>query len=149
MGLEVLNVIEDEQLQQNALDVGAYTRGLVQRAHVHRPTARGAGIGDVRGMGLSPVWRSAKDRRRWEPDAETAAHVMHWARTHANVLVSTDGPHANIIKMKPPLPASAARTARYSWPLSRSAPCAVSLNHGLRDVSKQNQHACVYVLRLV
>ena len=102
VGLEVLNVIEDEQLQQNALDVGAYTRGLVRELMA---SADGAGrrIGDVRGMGLIFGVEFVKDRETREPDAETAAHVMHWARTHANVLVSTDGPHANIIKMKPPL----------------------------------------------
>ena len=32
-----------------------------------------------------------------------ARHVMHWLRDNANVLVSTDGPHRNVIKIKPPL----------------------------------------------
>ena len=99
VGMEVLRVIEDEGLQANAQDVGSYTRSLVRDelmpCHMQ--------IGDVRGMGLIFGIELVKDRGTREPDPECAAHIMNHARTHSRVLVSTDGPHRNIIKMKPPL----------------------------------------------
>jgi 4-aminobutyrate aminotransferase-like enzyme len=98
VGLEVLQVIEDEGLQQNARDTGAYTRRLVaQLADTH------ACIGDVRGMGLIFGCEFVKDRVTREPDARLADHCMQFLRAERNVLVSTDGPHRNLIKMKPPI----------------------------------------------
>ena len=45
----------------------------------------------------------AQDRATKEPDADAAAHVMSYLRTHCGVLVSTDGPGRNVLKMKPPI----------------------------------------------
>ena len=99
VGLEVLRVIEDERLQQNAADVGAYARAELR----DRLMPKHASIGDVRGMGLLFGVELVKDRQTREPDAEAAQHVMHHARTHGSVLVSTDGPHRNVVKIKPPM----------------------------------------------
>ena len=100
VGMEVLRVIEDEGLQANAADVGPYTRALIRDGLMPRH----APIGDVRGMGLIFGVEFVKDRATREPDADCAEHVMNHCRTHAGVLVSTDGPHRNVIKIKPPLP---------------------------------------------
>ena len=54
-------------------------------------------------MGLIFGVEFVADRATRAPDPALAEHVMNHARTHAGVLVSTDGPHRNIIKMKPPL----------------------------------------------
>ena len=97
VGLEVLSVIKDEQLMENAYHVGAHAlqalAGLMPR---HAP------IGDVRGEGLMLGVEFVTDRARRTPDPEAAAHVMGHMRAHG-VLVSTDGPFASVIKMKPPM----------------------------------------------
>lgn len=99
VGLEVLRVIDDEELQENAHEVGEHTMQLLRRDVAPRHSA----IGDVRGMGLLIGVEFVTCRETREPDAAMARHVMHWMRDHANVLVSTDGPHRNVVKIKPPL----------------------------------------------
>lgn len=97
--MEVLHVIEDERLQANALDVGPYVQQLIRETLVPKH----AKIGDVRGRGLIFGVEFVTDRATREPDAACAEHVMNHCRTHSSVLVSTDGPHRNVIKMKPPM----------------------------------------------
>jgi len=97
IGLEVLSVIEDEGLQANARRVGALSLGLL------RGLTRHERVGDVRGMGLLMGVELVKDRTTKEPDAEAAAHVMNYLRTQCGVLISTDGPGRNVLKMKPPI----------------------------------------------
>ena len=99
VGLEVLRVIEDEGLMENAAAVGAHTKDLIESEVLPKHE----NVGDVRGMGLLFGVEFVKDKASREPDAPMARHVMHWLRDHANVLVSTDGPHRNVIKIKPPL----------------------------------------------
>ena len=82
VGLEVLSVLEDEALQQNAKRTGDYTRSIVsQLTAKHRP------IGDVRGMGLLLGIEFVADRESRVPDAACAYYVMQWMRAHRNVLV--------------------------------------------------------------
>jgi len=97
VGLAVLEVIEREGLQQHALEMGermlAGLRGLQER---HRL------IGDVRGLGLFIGVELVRDLDSLEPaDTEAALIVneMKWR----GFLLSTDGPHHNVIKIKPPL----------------------------------------------
>ena len=98
IGLEVLQVVEDEALRENARDTGLYTRTLVANL-----AAKHECIGDVRGMGLLFGCEFVTDRATREPDARLADHCMQWMRAERQVLVSSDGPHRNIIKMKPPI----------------------------------------------
>ena len=98
VGLEVMQVIADEGLREKARDTGRYTRTLVANlAEKH------ASIGDVRGMGLLFGCELVLDRSTREPNARLADHCMQWMRAERQVLVSTDGPHRSVIKMKPPL----------------------------------------------
>lgn len=98
VGLELLSVLSDEGLPENALHTGTYTRELLSNLAL-----RHEAIGDVRGMGLLIGIELVKCRATREPDADAAHHVMQWMRVHRNVLVSTDGPHRNVVKIKPPL----------------------------------------------
>ena len=59
-------------------------------------------IGDVRGTGLLFGVEFVENRETREPDALTASYVMQRMKSQG-VLVSTDGPHRNVVKMKPPL----------------------------------------------
>jgi 4-aminobutyrate aminotransferase-like enzyme len=97
IGLAVLDVIRDEGLQQRALRVGARLKaGLAGLAERH------AIVGDARGLGLFLGIELVRDRASLEPAAEEAAYVVERMKDHG-VLVSTDGPLHNVIKLKPPL----------------------------------------------
>jgi 4-aminobutyrate aminotransferase-like enzyme len=99
-GLAVLDVIRDEGLQANAERVGRHLlEGLRELTTTHEP------IGDVRGEGLYVGIEIVRDRKEKSPDAALARDVVNRAR-HDGVLLSTDGPDHNVIKVKPPLPFS-------------------------------------------
>lgn len=98
IGLAVLDVIETENLQENALRVGQHLlSGLRKLAEKHK------GIGDVRGRGLYLGVELVKNRETREPDPETLASVIELSR-ETGVLLSSDGPDHNVLKIKPPLP---------------------------------------------
>ena len=96
IGIAVLEVIEQEELQIKAASVGAYYKKLLQELqHKH------ASIGDVRGSGLflgidmvHPGGTTA--------DTVLAQELKNKLREQ-HILVSTDGPYDNVIKSKPPL----------------------------------------------
>lgn len=97
MGLAVLDVIEQEGLQANAEAVGAYLlagfRGLM---------AKHALIGDVRGVGLFVGVELVRDRVGLVPAGEEARFIANQMRQRG-ILISTDGPFHNVLKLKPPL----------------------------------------------
>jgi 4-aminobutyrate aminotransferase-like enzyme len=99
-GLAVLDVMRDERLQERALTVGRrLSRGL------EGLMARFPLVGDVRGLGLFVGVELVRDRLTLEPAADQAAYLINRMRDRG-VLVSTDGPLHNVIKIKPPLPFS-------------------------------------------
>ena len=59
-------------------------------------------IGDVRGRGLFLGFELVKDRETKEPAAVEAARIVDTMRDKG-VLLSTDGPYHNVIKIKPPM----------------------------------------------
>ena len=59
-------------------------------------------IGDVRGRGLFLGVELVRDRKTQEPATGEAASIVNDMRER-NVLLSTDGPHHNVIKIKPPM----------------------------------------------
>jgi 4-aminobutyrate aminotransferase-like enzyme/Ser/Thr protein kinase RdoA (MazF antagonist) len=97
VGLAVLDVIEDERLQENALNVGAHMlAGLEGLMKKHRL------IGDVRGMGLFIGVELVLDRETLAPAADQAAYIVERMKEHG-ILLSTDGPLHNVLKIKPPM----------------------------------------------
>ena len=106
IGLAVLDVIRDEGLQEHARVVGerllAGLRGLQVRHEA---------IGDVRGMGLFAGIELVRDRETREPDGALARDLADTA-AERGVLLSTDGPFHNVMKIKPPLVFSAADADR-------------------------------------
>ncbi len=97
VGLAVLDVIEEEKLQENALKVGGLLKsGLAQLMGKH------ALIGDVRGLGLFLGVELVRDRSTLEPASVEASYVIERMKENG-ILVSTDGPLHNVIKIKPPL----------------------------------------------
>ncbi|MCH2135601.1 MAG: aminotransferase class III-fold pyridoxal phosphate-dependent enzyme [Phycisphaerales bacterium] len=95
--LSVLETIEDEGLQARAGELGAHFK-----AGLNSLKERHALIGDVRGSGLFLGAELVRDHQTLEPAVEEAAAIVQAMRQHG-VLLSTDGPLNNVIKIKPPL----------------------------------------------
>jgi 4-aminobutyrate aminotransferase-like enzyme/Ser/Thr protein kinase RdoA (MazF antagonist) len=96
-GLAVLDVVRDEKLQQRALRVGNYWTGKLQALQ-----QRFALIGDVRGSGLFLGIDLVRDSATREPATEQADYVVNRLRERG-ILAGSDGPHDNVIKLRPPL----------------------------------------------
>jgi 4-aminobutyrate aminotransferase-like enzyme len=106
IGLAVLDVIEEEGLQEHARVTGErLMAGLRELAGRHEA------IGDVRGLGLFVGIELVRDRETREPDAALARELANRA-AERGVLISTDGPDHNVMKIKPPLVFSAADADR-------------------------------------
>ena len=97
VGLAVLQVISDEGLQGHALEVGSQMRERLLALE-----ARHRAIGDVRGRGLFLGVELVSDRDRRTPHGGIAKYVVERMKDHG-ILLSTDGSHHNVIKIKPPL----------------------------------------------
>ncbi len=94
-GLAVLDVLEEERLQENARLVGDYLLAALRRVENEL-------IGDVRGSGLFLGVELVRDRETLEPAATEASRVVNHLR-ELGILAGTDGPHHNVIKLRPPL----------------------------------------------
>jgi 4-aminobutyrate aminotransferase-like enzyme len=96
-GLAVLDVVRDEQLQKNALMIGSAWIGELRALQ-----GDFALIGDVRGSGLFLGVDLVKDRSTRAPATDQASYVVNRLRDRG-ILAGTDGPHHNVIKLRPPL----------------------------------------------
>lgn len=106
IGLAVLDVMRDEQLQAHALDVGErMLRAL--RPFVDRHPL----VGDVRGSGLFLGVELVRDRQSLAPADAEASYVVNRMRDEG-ILLGTDGPYHNVVKIRPPMPFSANDTDR-------------------------------------
>ena len=102
IGHAVLNVIEEEELQKNALTVGNKLKSLLNELmSVHDI------IGDVRGKGLFLGIEIIKDLATLEPYQKMTHKIVNEMR-NKGILLSSDGPDHNVIKIKPPMVFSSA-----------------------------------------
>jgi 4-aminobutyrate aminotransferase-like enzyme/Ser/Thr protein kinase RdoA (MazF antagonist) len=106
-GLAVLDVLEDENLQDNALRVGNALLEALQHVEAGHPL-----LGDVRGSGLFWGLDLVKDRASREPAPDQARYLVNRLRENG-ILTGTDGPHHNVIKLRPPLIFSSADALRF------------------------------------
>jgi len=97
VGKAVLNVIEDEKLQQNAHKVGEYLLEKLKQLQGEFPL-----IGQVRGMGLFIGIELIKEKSKLIPAHAEAEKVVN-EMMRKRILLSTDGPDHNVIKIKPPM----------------------------------------------
>ncbi len=96
-GLAVLDVLREERLPENALRVGNH---LLKR--LRSLQERHSLIGDVRGSGLFLGIDLVSDRESRAPATEQADYLVNRLRERG-ILAGTDGPHHNVIKLRPPL----------------------------------------------
>lgn len=95
IGKTVLEVIEEENLQQHALEVGAFLKKELRLLQELYPI-----IGDIRGEGLFlGIELNDSEKRPLEAHATYLANRM---KDHG-ILISTDGPDHNVLKIKPPM----------------------------------------------
>jgi 4-aminobutyrate aminotransferase-like enzyme/Ser/Thr protein kinase RdoA (MazF antagonist) len=100
VGLAVLDVVQEERLQAHALAVGERMLTAL------RPLAnRHAIVGDVRGSGLFLGVELVRDKATLEPATEEASFVANRMREEG-ILLGTDGPFHNVVKIRPPMPFS-------------------------------------------
>lgn len=97
IGLGVLDVIQGEGLVEHAAEVGGlFMRELTGLMVKHEV------VGEVRGEGLFIGVELVKDRDSRTPGTALAASVIEELK-QAGILLSTDGPAENVLKIKPPL----------------------------------------------
>jgi 4-aminobutyrate aminotransferase-like enzyme len=97
IGREVLRVVHDEGLQAHALSTGNYLKAglkaLAEECSV---------IGDVRGPGLFLGVELVDNRETRIPATARASYAANRMRD-LGILMSTDGPDNNVLKIKPPM----------------------------------------------
>jgi len=97
IGQSVLEVIKEEKLQNNAQKTGVYlVKGLISLKQKYSL------IGDVRGKGLFIGIEIIKNNNKLSPDAVVADKIVNALR-QKRVLISSDGPNHNVLKIKPPM----------------------------------------------
>ena len=97
IGHTVLKIIKDEKLQKNALCVGSYLKkellNLKKTFEI---------IGDIRGEGLFLGIEIIAEINAIKPNPKAAKQIVNEMK-ELGVLLSTDGPDNNVIKIKPPI----------------------------------------------
>ncbi len=97
MGKEVLDIVDDEGLMENARLMGgrllAGLRALEDEFDI---------VGDVRGFGLFIGLDLVESKASRTPATEIAGYVKNRMREH-RILIGSEGPHDNILKIRPPL----------------------------------------------
>jgi 4-aminobutyrate aminotransferase-like enzyme len=92
---EVLREVKRGELQENALLVGEFLKSALKRLAIQFPI-----IGDVRGQGLFLGIELVDSEMN--PLAEKTDYLINRMKAFG-ILMSSDGPDHNVIKIKPPI----------------------------------------------
>ena len=96
-GKAVLDIVDDEQLADNAQQMGKrLITGLRDLQKTHKI------IGDVRGIGLFIGVELVTNLETRNPASTVADYVLNRLRAH-RILIGTEGPCDNVLKIRPPL----------------------------------------------
>jgi 4-aminobutyrate aminotransferase-like enzyme len=96
-GMAVLDVIEQDDLIDNARQVGAMLKEGLERIAANDPH-----LGDVRGRGLFNIVDIVTDRKSRTPDPERAAALADRLK-ELGFLTAAAGAYKNLVKVRPPL----------------------------------------------
>lgn len=96
-GKTVLEIIQQEELQKNAKEVGQYLLEKLQNLKEKYPI-----IGDVRGNGLFIGVEMVRDHHTLEPAVPEIDFIVEKLKANG-FFISTDGPLNNVLKIKPPI----------------------------------------------
>ncbi len=97
IGTAVLEVIEEERLQENATQTGDYLKNLLVNLKEIHPE-----IGDVRGSGLFFGVELIQNQNPNQPATALAKKIQNGLK-EMGILIGTDGPDHNVLKIKPPM----------------------------------------------
>ena len=92
----VIDVIQEFELKKNALEVGKYLLNKLS------PLKTFPFVGDVRGLGLFLGIEFVENKQNKIPFTKIAKAIQILAKKRG-VLLSVDGVHCNVIKIKPPM----------------------------------------------
>jgi 4-aminobutyrate aminotransferase-like enzyme len=106
IGLAVLDEVFENDLQNHALAVGKLLLARLKELKASYEI-----IGDVRGSGLFLGVELVRARTTLEPAAAEAAFIVNAMRDR-QILFGTDGPFHNVLKIRPPMPFTAADAER-------------------------------------
>ena len=98
IGVAVLDVLRDDALPAHAMHVGERMLERLRSFPGRYPV-----VGDVRGSGLFLGVELVRDRESLEPAADEASYVANRMREEG-ILLGTDGPYHNVVKIRPPMP---------------------------------------------
>jgi len=96
-GLAVLEQMETLETTKNAREIGAYLRKGFERISTQSTV-----IGQIRGMGLFWGLDLVKNPETREPATDIAGYVKN-RLYERGILIGTDGPADNVLKIRPPL----------------------------------------------
>ena len=99
-GIAVMDVIETGKMQRHASKVGSF---LKEKLLALSKKEVGNKIGNVRGKGLFLGIEFVNDRQTLEPATKLTSLLCSRLKDRQNILTSIDGPHNNVIVIKPPL----------------------------------------------
>lgn len=97
-GIAVLDVLENENLQKHALEVGTYLQTLFLELKERLKL-----IGDVRGSGLFVGVEFVRNPITREPATAETSFICTKLKEKYRILTSIDGAHDNVLVIKPPL----------------------------------------------
>ncbi|HET9525083.1 MAG TPA: aminotransferase class III-fold pyridoxal phosphate-dependent enzyme, partial [Pyrinomonadaceae bacterium] len=110
IGLAVLKVVQEENLQDHALTVGEQLLNGIRELQRHYEI-----IGDVRGSGLFLGVELTIDG---QPATQEAKRIVNTMRNNG-ILIGTDGPFNSVLKIRPPMPFSTADATTFLDVLQR------------------------------
>jgi alanine-glyoxylate transaminase/(R)-3-amino-2-methylpropionate-pyruvate transaminase len=96
-GLATLDVIQSENIQHRAHEIGGYLKSGLQELQSRHPI-----VGDVRGQGLMLGVELVEDRTTKAPATARTAQVHERAR-ELGLLVGKGGLFGNVLRIKPPM----------------------------------------------
>ncbi len=96
-GMATLEVIDAENIQQNARDVGGHLKQRLLELQERHPI-----VGDVRGMGLMLGVELVTDRTSKKPASAQTAEVLELCRERG-LLIGKGGLFGNVLRIKPPM----------------------------------------------
>src|SRR5437868_3394274 len=96
-GLATLEVIDQENIQQNAKEVGTHLKNRLLEVQERQPM-----IGEVRGMGLMLGVELVRDRQTKQPATQETFEIVELCKERG-LLVGKGGLYGNVLRIKPPM----------------------------------------------
>jgi 4-aminobutyrate aminotransferase-like enzyme len=100
-GLAVLDILEEEKLQEHAMEIGSYMKSRFLRLQKDR-WQKSLQIGDIRGCGLFLGIELVRSKN-CEPAAAETSFICTTLKQKYSILTSIDGLFDNVLVIKPPM----------------------------------------------